>query len=58
MRRFLAIATGSASEFESQLEVAAAVGCLAEDRIRDGVLLAQEVRRMLTGLMNQLDPAI
>jgi four helix bundle protein len=51
---FLGVAQGSTGEIESQLEMAAALGLLDEANRTELVREAQDISRMLTGLMEYL----
>ena len=52
--RFLAIARGSLAELETQLEIAAKIGYLEECETRPLLDAADEVGRMLAGLLKRL----
>ena len=54
-RQFLAIARGSNCEVETQLELARMLGFGKTESIREAEALAEEIRKMLFGLLDSLD---
>ena len=54
--RFLRIALNSASEFEYHLITCRDMGVISEGDFRSSLTQVVEVRRMLHGLLNRLDP--
>ena len=50
-KHFLSIAKGSVSEVETQLFICRRINYLTEEQIQNSVLLCQEVRRMITKLI-------
>lgn len=52
---FLSISLGSASELETQIEIAKELSFLTEDQYRELTLNLTEVSKMLVGLMKKLE---
>ncbi len=50
-KHFFSIAKGSVSEVETQLFICRRINYLTEEQIQNSVLLCQEVRRMITKLI-------
>jgi four helix bundle protein len=54
-RQFLAIARGSLFEMQTQLELAAGLGLLAQDRFERLMEQCEEVARIINGLLTSLE---